>query len=259
MSRSPTQTAAPIARIRAMEGSRPDALFSDPYAAHFDEGVGDVTDLFLSIPFFTEHVRLRTRYFDDAVRAALAGGVKRIVLLGAGFDCRALRLPEIMAAGATVVEVDHGAQLDEKRRRLSGAGLHLPAHVIPAPADLSVSGELDRALSGAGLGAAERVLWICEGLFGYLALADLEQLAERTAKWSGPGSILVANHNISSWSTEVVQGAFTAAGWRQEPAPSFAELHRAHFGSDGPSGSEAFALLAVVATRAARPQRFPTP
>src|SRR5690242_16150965 len=48
------------------------------------------------------HVVLRSRYADDAVRAALDRGTSQVVLLGAGFDTLAYRLP----GPAALYEVD---------------------------------------------------------------------------------------------------------------------------------------------------------
>ena len=90
-------TAFSIAAVRAEEASRPHAerLFDDPYAAlfrtagaHAEEG----TQRFLKLPFFRDGIRIRTRFIDDVVVAELAAGVDQIVVLGAGFDMRALRI-----------------------------------------------------------------------------------------------------------------------------------------------------------------------
>src|SRR5262245_49744388 len=116
MSVEVTDTAAAIARVRSWERELPEGerLFDDPYAHLFADGAAadEAVALFLSAPLFRCHIRLRTRFIDDAVRAALADDVKQIVNLGAGFDCRALRLTEIPAAGAQVYEVDFASQLD---------------------------------------------------------------------------------------------------------------------------------------------------
>jgi len=206
-------------------------------------GASEASEVFARIPFFFEHIRLRTRYMDDAVRRALTAGVRDIILVGAGFDCRSLRMPEIAAAGARVVEVDHQAQLDEKRRRLTAAGVSIPEYVVPAPADLAVEGELERALAGAGVAEGSRVLWVCEGLLGYLGRDEVRALAEATSRGCGPGSFLVANHSETSWSSETLVGLFEAATWRASRGPSFEALHRTHIGAEVPPGSEAFALL----------------
>ena len=40
------------------------------------------------------YMQVRTRVIDDAIRAFVAGGGDQVVLLGAGYDTRALRLAE---------------------------------------------------------------------------------------------------------------------------------------------------------------------
>ena len=58
-------------------------------------------------------MQVRTRVIDDALRDFVAGGGRQLVLLGAGYDCRALRLPEL--AELRVFEVDHPATQAHKR------------------------------------------------------------------------------------------------------------------------------------------------
>jgi methyltransferase (TIGR00027 family) len=53
----------------------------------------------------------QTRLIDDRLREVLARGIKQVVILGAGFDCRSIRLPELRRA--TVFEVDHFDTLRE--------------------------------------------------------------------------------------------------------------------------------------------------
>src|SRR5262245_22899442 len=116
MSVEVTDTAAAVARVRSWESELPEEqrLFEDPYARLFVGGAAadEAVQLFLSAPIFREHVRLRTRFIDDALRAALAAGLKQVVNLGVGFDTRTLRLPEIAEQGAQVYEVDFAAQLE---------------------------------------------------------------------------------------------------------------------------------------------------
>ena len=126
MSVEVTDTAAAIARVRSWENQLPEEqrLFEDPYAHLFGGGAAadEAVALFLSAPIFRDHVRLRTRFIDDAVRAALAAGIKQVVNLGVGFDCRTLRLAEITQQSARVFEVDFAAQLDRKVSILGAAG-----------------------------------------------------------------------------------------------------------------------------------------
>lgn len=241
----PRDTAAPIAAMRAKEQERPpgERLFTDPYAHLFAPKSSEVSGVWAHVPFFTEHVRLRTRFIDDGVRSALERGTRVIVLVGAGFDARGIRMSEIAGAGARVIEIDHGDQLAEKRRLLAAAGVSIPNHVTHADADLSRDGELERALSEAGLAQGTRLHWVCEGLLGYLPIDAIGGLAERTAALSGEGSSLVANHFIPTWSSEALAGAFGSSPWRLTLGPRFDELHRTLIGPVMPEGGELFAFL----------------
>src|SRR5215472_6113239 len=55
----------------------------------------------------------RTWLIDEWLRAAVEDGIQQVVILGAGFDCRAHRLP--WAATTTFFEVDQTATLAVKR------------------------------------------------------------------------------------------------------------------------------------------------
>ena len=61
----------------------------------------------------------RTHALDknDALVAALANGIRQVVILGAGFDCRAFRIPELRAA--RIFEVDHPQTFATKRAQLA--------------------------------------------------------------------------------------------------------------------------------------------
>jgi methyltransferase (TIGR00027 family) len=235
-------TAAAIARVRSREGARTvsERLFEDPYARLFDDTRRDVREIFALVPFFEEHIRLRTRYLDDSVRSAIRRGVTHVVLLGAGFDTRALRMPEL--GSVRVVEVDHADQIANKRARLASADVALPRTLTSVPVDLAERGALARGLAGAGLVTPAPVFWICEGLFGYLGLSVIEEIARATAAASAPGSVLVGTHFVHNWSTAALAAVFAVTA-----GPSFESLHRELIGRNVPPGSDAF--LFTVATR----------
>jgi hypothetical protein len=94
-------TAFFVATIRAAETGRERPLFHDPYARLFTRD--DVDVAVRSLPFFATVARCRTVWFDDAVRRAIDAGRSQVVILGAGFDSRALRLAR---PGASFFEID---------------------------------------------------------------------------------------------------------------------------------------------------------
>ncbi len=244
-------TALVIARIRAEEARRPvhEQLFNDPYAALFAEPREQTNGALEALPFFREQVRLRSRFFDDGVRAALSEGIRWIVVVGAGFDTRALRLPELAEACATVIELDFADQLAAKWQRLASAGVARPAHVACAALNLSTP-NLEEALRAElheqRWDHGARVLWLCEGLVGYLKRKELAALASATFRLSGPGSRLLANHFCPVWNWEQMRQLLDDGGWHTDRGPSFQELHRRWIGEEVPPGSDAFALVSAT-------------
>jgi len=115
----------------------------------------------------------RTAYIDDAVRAAIRDGIDQVVILGAGFDCRAHRMPEL--AGARVFEVDRAETQAVKRARV-------PPH--PALRYVAVDflrDEVGAALAGAGWASSRRTLFLWEGVTNYLT----EPAVVATLDWIG--------------------------------------------------------------------------
>ena len=126
----------------------------------------------------------RTVAIDDAVRGAAAA---QVVILGAGLDGRAWRLPEL--AESVVLEVDHPASQQAKRSRAAG----LPAmarEVRFVPVDFAHD-DLDGRLAEAGHDPAAPTMWIWEGVVPYLTGAQVRATLAVVARRSAPGSRLV--------------------------------------------------------------------
>lgn len=176
-------TAFAIARVRAAEQERPprERLFEDPYASFFaDAGTHaeESTQRFLGLPFFHDGVRLRTRYLDDAVRAGLGAGLDQIVLLGAGFDARGLRMPEIAARGASVFEIDTADQLARKRKVLDAHGVALPARIRYVPFDFDTADfedALAATLEASGFRRRQGAIFVWEGVIGYITGDEIDR------------------------------------------------------------------------------------
>jgi methyltransferase (TIGR00027 family) len=134
---------------------------------------------------------MRTRLIDDAVRAAVAAGVQQVVILGAGFDTRAYRMPELRRVA--VFEVDHPDTQAAKLHVLEGQLETWPDQVTFVAVDFDRD-QLAAALTDAGLrsGLATFTLW--EGVASYLT----PQAVDATVRWArracGPGSHLVLTY-----------------------------------------------------------------
>jgi methyltransferase (TIGR00027 family) len=128
----------------------------------------------------------RTRLIDDTIERLLAEGVEQLVVLGAGFDSRAWRIPELRRL--RVFEVDHPATQAVKRRALERAGVPL-AHVCFVPVDFARD-DLGSRLAAAGYLESRRTLILWEGTTNYLT----EPAVDATLRWCArakPGSILL--------------------------------------------------------------------
>jgi methyltransferase (TIGR00027 family) len=145
-----------------------------------------------SVPFGgSAGMEQRTAFIDNEVAGALGRGVPQAVLLGAGYDGRALRF----GGGATRwFEVDLPATSNDKRRRLAALGVATD-HVKFVPLDL-MSEDLVAALEVAGHDAAAPSLFVCEGLFAYLSLEAVAELCRTVRHLAASGSVLVATYPV---------------------------------------------------------------
>src|SRR5262245_39088924 len=116
-----SQTAEVVALFRALETLEPppDRLFADSYAEGFLRPAGRLLLLLARLrPLRRRILRIldrkwpgartsavaRTRLVDDLLRDALRNGTRQVLILGAGFDTRAYRLPAIETARVFAVE-----------------------------------------------------------------------------------------------------------------------------------------------------------
>jgi len=179
------------------------------------------------------YMQVRTRVLDDAVRAFVAGGGRQVVLLGAGFDCRALRLPEL--EDAQVFEVDHPATQGHKLATLERIGVTSPAQYVTWDFETRPLDELPEALADAGHDAASPTLTIWEGVTMYLTEAAIDASLRAIADYSSPGSQLAMTYFAKSrlkkpsLATRVVQAAVARLGepwtwgWQPEELPGYLE------------------------------------
>jgi len=224
-------------------------LFDDPYARLFSVGgaaAEEIAARFFTVPFFREAIRLRTRFIDDTVRAILADGLRQIVLLGAGFDCRTLRLADIANSGAAVFEIDFAPQLAHKRAVLEAAGVKLPDAVRFVPCDFTADDfktKLLVDLSADGFRPGMRTCFIWEGVVGYLDDAAVDRTLAFVAKVGGSGSRLVLNHTIGRFRPEQLRMHLAAAGFTPVDELGCDALHRRYLPGEPLPGGELHRLV----------------
>jgi len=161
---------------------------------------------------------VRTQVIDDAVREASAA---QLVILGAGLDGRAWRMPEL--ADVVVFEVDHPDSQREKRKRVESLGQRA-RDVRFVPVDFA-QGDLEGALSAAGHEPNRPTTWLWEGVVMYLTRpaieATLSVIARRSALGSSltvlyhsPALILHLVGSIVRWLGEPLRSSFSPEALR---------------------------------------------
>lgn len=117
-----SRTAQYMAFFRALETKRNtnERLFSDPYAIHFIDFKLRLAVRLSQFPFFRKYINgiinkkipgalssgiARTKYIDSLLENSISEGVKQVIILGAGFDTRAVRLDALKLI--PVIEIDH--------------------------------------------------------------------------------------------------------------------------------------------------------
>ena len=176
-----------VAAMRAVESARPDALFTDPFAERLagDEGRRLLDEAAANTEQPSAPIVVRTRFFDEAVLRAQADGVSQVVILAAGMDARAFRLP--WRSGVGVYEVDQPHMIETKAERLGGAQPR--SRRVAVGVDLA--DDWPKALKEQGFNPSSRTVWLIEGLLQYIDISAVDLVFARVDGLSAPGSVLL--------------------------------------------------------------------
>jgi methyltransferase (TIGR00027 family) len=134
----------------------------------------------------------RQTFFDQVVERYLAAGIPQFVILGAGFDTRALRLPRYERARS--FEVDTPQMQAVKRELLKKAGIEA-GRVTFAAADFMKDDWLVKLIE-AGFDITQPALFIWEGVIMYLDRAAVES-SLRKISGTAQGSLLAFDYFTS--------------------------------------------------------------
>ncbi|KIY99983.1 Putative S-adenosyl-L-methionine-dependent methyltransferase [Monoraphidium neglectum] len=141
------------------------------------------------------------------VAVAAEGSSLQVVILGAGLDARAWRLPWPRPPGgrAAVWEVDTAPILALKAHALEGFAV-TACERREVACDLTNVSALASGLAQAGHDAAVPTVWVLEGLIGYFTTEDGLQLLHALAGLSAPGSRVVMTSPPSLKDKEEYEG-----------------------------------------------------
>ena len=110
-------------------------------------------------------IAVRTRFAEDSLAAAVARGVRQLVVLGAGLDTYAYR--STLGDRLRIFEVDHPATQEWKRQRLAETAIPVPRALTFAPVDFERE-SLATGLSSVGFDPTEQSFFTWLGVVPYL-------------------------------------------------------------------------------------------
>ena len=192
-------TATMVAANRALASAA--GLIDDPFAAPLVRAVGiDVYTRLVNgeIPVSDETefdparmgrgMAVRTRFYDNFFVDATRSGIRQAVIVAAGLDARAYRLP--WSEGTVVYEVDMPNVIEFKTSTLSRLGAEPTAERRTVAVDLR--DDWPAALQAAGFDPQAPSAWSAEGLVVYLPPDAQDALFGNITALSAPQSQLAS-------------------------------------------------------------------
>jgi len=130
----------------------------------------------------------RTRYIDDVLKRSLQDGIEQLVILGAGFDSRAYRIPGINKV--RVFEVDLPGTRKLKQIRVEKVLGAVPENVTLLGMNFEQQ-TLEDVLKPAGFQQEKRTLFVWEGVTQYITASAVDRTLEFISNASRVGSKIV--------------------------------------------------------------------
>jgi methyltransferase (TIGR00027 family) len=214
-----------VAAARALASREPDPLLDDRFAEPLVRAVGHPFFTRMvdgEIPFGTEDVpftlqerreqiAVRTRFFDDFFLTATSAGIRQAVILAAGLDARAYRLP--WPAGAVVFEVDQPEVMAFKSATLTQLGAEPTAERRAVGIDLR--DDWPTALRDNFFDTTAPTAWIAEGLLPYLPPEAQDRLLDNITALSAGGSWLATENIIDMSPFSDARARALRSAWRK--------------------------------------------
>ena len=201
---TPSRTAQYMALFRAIESSRSKLvrLFYDTYAINFLDTRLKIVVKISSIPLIGEITYkiiereapgafssgvARTKYIDDLLEKTIKDGVKQVIILGAGFDTRSLRLKFLK--NIPIIEIDHPNTSQFKIKIINKSIGQIPLNVKYYQIDFNQESLIDLAKrNNLDLDIPTTFIW--EGVTNYLQQEAIDKTFEFVRNFSNKSYII---------------------------------------------------------------------
>jgi methyltransferase (TIGR00027 family) len=162
-------------------------------------GIGFARRIFIRTFFpkgIYKYVIARTKFIDQVFDQAMRDGFAQILMMGAGFDSRAIRLPS--RDGKTkVFELDAPITQQAKIGQYQQRKISVPANLIFVPIDFERQ-TLSQRLTEVGFRKDCATLFVLEGLTMYLEPESIAQTFTVISEYAGKGSRVVFDYVLAS-------------------------------------------------------------
>jgi methyltransferase (TIGR00027 family) len=199
-------TSVAVAMARAQESNHDAPLFRDPFAPLFVAAARASLDasgktdeewppLVAWVDLVYSRGVVRTRFIDDYLIGATAYGCRQIVILGAGLDTRAFRLP--WTQGVDVFEVETPSVLAFKEQVLADAdaATNAPPYRTRTVIEADLREDWAARLDASSFDRTAPTAWVAEGVLPYLTVEQAQHLLTEVTVRSAKGSRLVFEHS----------------------------------------------------------------
>lgn len=143
------------------------------------------------------YVIARTKYIDGIFKDSIKNGFEQVLIMGAGFDSRAIRFVNSKESNIKVYEIDTKHTLNAKARQLNNRGINIPGNNIYITLDFDKESMREKLMKNR-FNINKKTLFILEGLIMYLSHHAIDETFKLIYDFSAPGSLIVFDYVYAS-------------------------------------------------------------
>ena len=144
------------------------------------------------VPGTYEYMTARTRHFDELFRKALNENIPQLVLLGSGYDTRAIRFKDHIK-DTKIFEVDTSIIQVQKKKMLEKTKINIPDQLTQVSINFNKE-SIEDILPKAGYNPALQSCFLWEGVTYYLTEEAIKKTLSFIKNSSGPDSRLAFDY-----------------------------------------------------------------